>query len=249
MQPNTTYVRANVAHVKDLVQQIGDSLSRVRAISTDLLEGRKRVGQQYMDQRIAIVHACEPKKLHNRSYIIDARAHAVSVMVNRECVSEAIANHVWGLFRDLWECQPHSRICVDPDPEQGVILQSTGFVWTRGKTAKKAHPYIIERIELLSTLIPEAASIHFQQINSDRPRVYVQLRDASDGLMLCTDIAAIQEMVRRIAQIGSNEEVGFMANRRDAWMSSLGIDESSLLIVLDVLASIIRFGPPDVCLL
>lgn len=237
--------RVKAADVRAVAGAIGAEVRRVGSISTDLRTGLHK-GKNLQPQRLAILHACESGKLHNRSYIIDARAHAEDVLVKREGINEAAAVRTWGLMRDLWEMLPHSRLCVSPDDMEGSVLLANGAVRSSAGTTS-ANPYIAGRIQQLHALLPEASKVLFNQIRNDRLRVYVEIHDAEGGLMLCTDGQAINDMTRRVALELSDEESLHLQHRRDAWVASLGITQGNLLPVLDLLGSLIRMGPVDAC--
>lgn len=231
----------NAAQVKAIAESIGKEVGRVGSISTDLRKGGDRE-----DQRMVILHACESGKLHNRSYIIDARVHAESVLVNREGISAAAAMRVWGLMRDLWELAPHSRLCVRQDAPEGYLLQPNGVMLPAGGSTV-ANDYLASCVQQLHALLPLARAVDCKLIRNDRLRVYVEVIGIDDSLLLCTDAQAINDMIRRIALGLSDPESLHLKHRLKAWSLSLGVSQDQMLPVLDQLASLVRFGPFDRC--
>lgn len=245
MQAASAKSRPNADVIHSIGEALCQSVNRVRAISTDLMSGR-RSGVSRADQRLAILHACEPGKLHNRSYLIDARGHAEGVLRNREGIGASEATRAWGLLRDLWEVLPHSRICIRPDSPRGLVLQSTGVIESQGRKGT-ACSYTANRISSLSRLLPDAEFVRFKQINNDRHRVYIEVVDQNEGLMLSTDITAVNDMLRRMALDLRDEESIHLMNRRSTWCETLGVVQENLVPVLDHLATLVRLGPVDQC--
>lgn len=229
------------AQVKEIAGLICKEVARVGSISTDL-----RIGRDRESQRMVILHACESGKLHNRSYIIDARSHAESVLVNREGINAAAAVRVWGLMRDLWELAPHSRLCVRPDAPEGYLLKSDGVLHTDAANSV-ANEYLASCLQRLHALVPQARAVDFKLIRNDRVRVYVEVIGADDRLLLCTDGQAIYDMIRRLALGLTDPESQHLQHRLNAWAVGLGVPVDQMLPVLDRLASLVRFGPFDRC--
>nr|WP_312130756.1 hypothetical protein [Stenotrophomonas pavanii] len=248
MEANNLKSRTKANDIHAITAELAMLVGRLGAITTDLMSGRRK-GEVRPDQRLTILHACEPGKAHNRSYTIDARGHAEAVLKNREGISAADASQVWGLMRDLSERMPHSRICVLPDPDDHSKLLADGTVGTASGKMLPPNQYLASRVAIFSQCVPDAVAIRFKRIHSDRQRNYVEVLDAEGGMMLCTDATAINDMLRRLAMAMDDDESKHLIHRRHAWLASLGVAEATLFPALDVLGTLLRVGPVDTCYL
>ncbi|WP_440986177.1 hypothetical protein ACQHIH_21780 (plasmid) [Xanthomonas sontii] len=248
MESTNLKARTKAADIHAITAALAKMVGRLGAVSTDLMSGRRK-DEVRPDQRLTILHACEPGRAHNRSYTVDARGHAETVLQNREGISASQASQVWGLMRDLWEQMPHSRICVSPDPEDNSELFADGGIRTAAGGRLAPNGYIASRIAALAECIPDAAVVRFKRIHSDRQRNYMEIVDVHGGMMLCTDASAISDSLRRMVLAMDDDESRHLRYRLAAWKVSLAVDETALIQTLDVLGSLVRFGPVDTCYL
>ena len=240
---------AKVQQIHELVAEIATIVSRTRAVITDQQQA-KREGHQDEIQRLAIIHACEPGKNFNRSYQVSARGHAVGVLQRREGITAEAASQAWGLMRDLYELHPFGRFCAGPDAAAGAVFQPDGLLVRAGHPAPEPIRHVAQCLAQIKQLVPTASRIDFAVIRGDRQRVFVEVVDLDEGLLLATDLAAITDLLNRLV-LGEGERPGAeFRDRAQHWRQRLGVEgEQELITTLSLLATLCRLGPVDSCVL
>lgn len=238
--------RPHISKIHRLASELATIVPRVRALTTEPRPMHKGHNQG-SDTPMVTLMAMEPSRAHNRSYIVSAREHAEQVIVNREKgVSQEQAQQAWGLMRDLYEALPHARICNRPDSPLGRVVDSDGSITEVDGSTLPPSALLSSTMNTISQTAPDASRLTVWGIREGRARNFVELTDATGGLMLATDVNALAFAVRSILVPSDDDDARYHKRRLHQWMRSMGIEHEQLALqAIAAIHSIARFDVAD----